>query len=86
MKTDSEYGYIKFKLTTILENKNLSKNQLSFKAEIQRGQINKYCKGEVTRLDFNVLCRLCCALNCGIDEIIEYVPYSNKQLTTSKWV
>ena len=76
---DIEYGFIKIKLDELLQTKGLSKNKLSHKAEMQRSQINAYCNNTITRLDVAVLARLCTALECHIEDIIEFVPYKNQR-------
>ncbi len=70
----NEHGTIKIKLDELIKKAGISKNMLSHKAEMQRTQINNYCKNEITRLDTDVLARLCEALNCKIEDLIEYVP------------
>ena len=70
----NEYGKIKIKLNEMIEKTGISKNKLSQKAEMQRTQINRYCKNEVTRLDTDVLARLCTVLNCKIEDILEFIP------------
>ena len=60
----NEYGKIKIKLNEMIEKNGISKNKLSQRAEMQRTQINRYCKNEITRLDTDVLARLCTVLNC----------------------
>lgn len=72
---DVEYGFIKIKLDKLLKLKGLSKNKPSHKAEMQRSQINAYCNNIITRLDIAVLARLCTALNCHIEDLIEFVPF-----------
>ncbi len=69
-----QYGTIKIKLDRLIKDRGMSKNKLSHRAEMQRSQINRYCSNTVTRLDVDVLARLCTALNCGIGELLEYVP------------
>ena len=71
---EPNYGYIKIKLAELIEERGLSKNKLSHKAELQRTQINQYCNCTVTRLDTAVLARLCTALDCKIEDLIEFVP------------
>ena len=56
----------------------ISKNKLAHRAEMQRTQLNQFCKGTVTRLDTAVLARLCHALDCKIEDLLEYVPPENK--------
>lgn len=69
-----EYGYIKIKLDELIKERNISKNKLSHKAEMQRTQINQYCNNEITRLDTAVLARLCTALDCEISDLLEFIP------------
>ena len=57
-----EYGTIRIKLDDLLQNAGLSKNKLSHRAEMQRAQINNYCNNRITRLDIDVLARLCTCL------------------------
>lgn len=73
-----EYGQIKIKLDELIKERNISKNKLSHRAEMQRTQINQYCNNEITRLDTAVLARLCTALDCEISDLLEFVP-ANKQ-------
>ena len=74
---DRDYGFIKIKLDELIAEKGISKNKLSHRAEMQRTQINQYCNGEITRLDTAVLARLCTALECRIEDILEFVPKDN---------
>lgn len=74
----SEYGTIKIKLDELLKESGLSKNKLSHKAELERNQINGYCNNTITRLDIDVLARICTALNCKIEDLLEFVPAENK--------
>ncbi len=57
-----EYGSIKIKLDELIKKAGISKNKLSHRAEMQRSQINHYCNNEVTRLDTDVLARICTVL------------------------
>lgn len=70
----SEHGTIKIKLDELIKKAGISKNKLSHKAEMQRTQINNYCKNEVTRLDTDVLARICTVLDCKIEDLLEFVP------------
>ncbi len=70
----SEYGKIKIKLDALIKKSGMSKNKLCHKAEMQRTQLNNYCNNEVTRLDTDVLARLCTVLNCKIEDLIEFIP------------
>ena len=76
---DRDYGTIRIKLDEMIQKQGISKNKRAHRAEMQRTQLNQFCKGTVTRLDTAVLARLCCALNCKIEDLLEYVPPENKE-------
>ena len=69
-----DYGQLVIKLPSLLEDKGITRNQLSFKAEMSWRQINSYYKNTVTRLDTYVLCKLCTVLDCKIDDLLEFIP------------
>lgn len=69
-----EYGTIRIKLEELIEQAGISKNKLSHKAEMQRSQINNYCNNKITRLDTEVLARICTVLDCEISDLLEFVP------------
>lgn len=72
MYKTQENGIIIFKLNDILKERNLSKNRLSVTSGVRFDTIHRYCKGDLTRIDLDILCRLCHVLNCQISDIIEY--------------
>ena len=74
---DIEYGKIILHLEEIMKEKNFSINKLSFRAEMERTQLKKYMKNEIQRIDIAVLCRICHALDCTLNELIEYIPPEN---------
>lgn len=69
-----DHGKIKIKINEMLEKRGISKTQLTYLAFIQRGQLKKLMDGEAARVDFDVLARICHALDCRIEDILEYVP------------
>ncbi len=69
-----KYGTIKIKLDELIANKKISKNKLGHLAEMQRTQINNYCRNDITRLDTDVLARICTVLECEIGDLLEFVP------------
>ena len=50
---------------------NISRYELSKRTGIQYQIIDNYYKNKVKRYDSYILERMCCTLNCGIDDIIE---------------
>ena len=68
------FGTIKVHPAELIEDRGISKNKLGQRAEMQRTQINHYCNNTITRLDIDVLARLCTVLDCEIGELLEFVP------------
>lgn len=75
---DLEFGSIKLHLKELMEKRNLSLSKLSFRAEMQRTQLKHYYDGSIQRLDMSVLCRLCYALDCDLNDLLEYIPPEDK--------
>ena len=55
--------------------KGISKNKIVLGAEVQRTQLQNYCLNKVSRVDLNVLARICSYLKCELNDIIKYVPF-----------
>lgn len=74
-----QFGSIKIKLEELIKEKGISKNKLCQRAELQHTQLNHFCRNEITRLDTDVLARICTALDCRIEDLLEFIPpKSNK--------
>lgn len=69
-----QYGTIRIRLDELIKKAGISKNKLSYRAEMQRSQINDYCNNDITRLDIDVLARICTVLNCQISDLLEFIP------------
>lgn len=73
MKEVIDYGRFEITLEECLAKKGISKNILAEKANLQRTQLNNYCKNNIKRPDFDVLARMCHALDCELADIVSYV-------------
>lgn len=71
-------GSIKIHLGQLLKESGLSRNKFCQKAEIQRSQLNGYINNTITRLDTEVLVRICRTLDCSIADLLEYIPPENQ--------
>lgn len=71
---DIEYGSIRLKLSELMEEQNISINKLAFRSEMQRTQLKAYRDNKVQRVDLAILSRLCYALDCDINDLLEYIP------------
>lgn len=69
-----EYGKIKIHLDKIMKDKGISTYQINTKANIRFQTIQALRDNSASRIDFNVLSKLCYSLNCKVEDIIEYIP------------
>lgn len=67
-------GTIEIHLKELLEKADISKNKFCQRAELQRSQLNGYLNNTITRLDIDVLIRICDTLDCSIADLLEYKP------------
>lgn len=74
----SQRGEIHVHLDKLMNERNISLNQLSFRTEMQRSQLRKYRDGKIQRLDIDILIRLCYVLECDLSDLLEYVPSEAK--------
>lgn len=59
-------------LENVLKEKNISKNQLCINCNLQRTQLNNYCKNKIGRVDLNILGRMCAYLECTPNDILKF--------------
>lgn len=76
---NSEYGYVKIRLNELIKEKKVSKNKLATKAQMQRTQLNNYCKEKMQRVDLAIIARICYALDCEVSDVLEYVPPAEEE-------
>lgn len=66
------YGKVEFNIRKIMKEKNITRNRLSVLTGATYNVINRYYNNDITRLDLDVLARICYVLDCQISDIIEY--------------
>lgn len=71
---DKQFGHVQITLNDVIARKGMSKNKVANLAQMQRTQLNTYCKGDIQRMDLTILARLCNVLDCTVADILEYVP------------
>ena len=67
------YGKVEIKLKTIMDKKDITIYQLSKLASLKHSTVKSYYNNcPITRVDLDVLSKLCYVLNCKIEDILEY--------------
>ena len=67
------YGKIEFNIKDIMKQKNITRNKLANLTGATYNVINRYYNNDISRLDLDVLARICYALDCNVENIIKYV-------------
>ena len=68
-----DYGKIEFNIKDIMKQKNITRNKLAVLTGATYNVINRYYNSDITRLDLDVLARICFALDCKVEDVIKYV-------------
>lgn len=69
-----QYGKIIVKLDEIMKKLDVSNYKLNSKANIKFQTIQNLRINKASRIDFEVLAKLCYSLDCKVEDILEYVP------------
>lgn len=59
------------RITELLEEKGISKTKIYKELDLQRGNLNKYCRDEFQRIDAKLIIKLCEYFQCGISDLLE---------------
>lgn len=76
-------GMLKIHLSSLLNTSGMSKNKFCQKSEMQHLQLKGYIDNTITRLDTDVLIRICHTLNCSISDLLEYIPPEKPDMENS---
>ena len=70
-----EYGRVRVKLAELLESKGVTRNRLRTLTGVNYEVIDRYYKAQnIEMVDLDFLAKVCFALNCRIDDLLEYLP------------
>lgn len=76
---DDDYGHLEIRLAELIKEKGMNRNQVSIRAAMNWKQVDNYCNNDITRLDTFVLCKLCTALDCEIQDLLTFIPADKKR-------
>lgn len=68
------YGKVKININIkpIMKEKNITRNKLSVLTGATYNVINRYYNSDISRIDLDVLARICYVLDCDVADILEY--------------
>jgi len=65
------YKKIYIDLSSVMKEKNISKNKLCNLTGLKFNALQRYYKNELKRVDLDILSRICASLECNIEDIIK---------------
>lgn len=75
----ANYGHVELRLKEIMDARGISRNQLAKRIDARFEVVGKWYKGEVEKMDLDILARICYALDCTTEDIIRYVPGNEEE-------
>lgn len=66
------YGKTTINLKNLLEEKNMSRNKLCGLIATNYDLVNRYYNNKVTRIDLDIVARICYVLDCEVSDLIKY--------------
>ena len=70
----ADYGKVELHLQEVMDQQGISRNQLAKRIDARFEVVDKWYKGEVEKMDLDILARICYALNCTTEDLLRYVP------------
>jgi len=66
------YGQIIFSFDRVMDEKQITRNQLASRAGIRFEVADRFYKGNIERMDIDVLARICFVLDCDISDVVAF--------------
>ncbi len=70
----ADYGHVELKLKEVMDARGITRNQLAKLIDARFEVVGKWYKGEVEKMDLDILARICYALDCTAEDIVQYIP------------
>ena len=70
----ADYGSVELRLKEVVEERGITRNQLAKLIDARFEVVSKWYKGEVEKMDLDILARICYALECTTEDLLRYVP------------
>lgn len=66
------YGRVTLKLAALMDARGITRNRLARLVNTRYEVVDKWYRGQVEKLDLDVLARVCFVLGCNVHDLLEY--------------
>jgi len=66
------YGKIVFSFGQMMDERNITRNKLATLAGFHFDVADRLYKGELERVDMDVLAKFCCVLDCDVSDVMKF--------------
>lgn len=74
-----DYGKVEIKLSSIMDKNNISIYKMSRLTDLKYSTVKSYYSNSpISRVDLDVISKMCYVLNCSVGDILKYKYPSNK--------
>ena len=70
--TMEEYGNVRLKLKERMDSDGINRNTLARRIGVRFEVVDKWYRGDIEKLDLDILARICCVLHCTVGDLLEY--------------
>ncbi len=70
--TMRDYGSVRLRLREQMQARNINRNALARSIGARFEVVDKWYQGKVEKLDLDILARICCVLQCRIEDLLVY--------------
>ena len=70
----ADYGHIALHLREIMEERGITRNQLAKRIDARFEVVNKWYHAEPEKMELYILSRICYALDCTTEVLLENIP------------
>ncbi|BDF59794.1 transcriptional regulator [Christensenellaceae bacterium] len=67
-----DYGKIVLKVNQVMDQKKIARNKLAKLTDVRFEVIDRLYKGNLERVDLDILARVCFVLDCSISDVLEF--------------
>ena len=76
----ADYGLVELKLKEVMDARGITRTQLANVIDARFEVVGKWYKGEVEKMDLDILARICYALDCTAEDIVCYVSGNEEEV------